>query len=131
METFDATQPIYWQLAQRIRRQIVRGDLKPGEKLPSVREMAFESGVNPNTVQRTYSELERMEIVETRRGQGTFVTERTQILDQLRAQLKEEQIGRFVKDMEEMGYSSEEMIKGLRDYLADDRRKEMDDNDTI
>ncbi len=126
METFDATQPIYWQLAQRIRRQIVRGDLKPGEKLPSVREMAVESGVNPNTVQRTYSELERMEIVETRRGQGTFVTEQTHILEQLRDQLKEEQIRRFVRDMEEMGYSNEEMIEGLKDFLTNDGQKEMD-----
>ena len=74
-EEFDPSKPIYLQLSERINNQIVRKELSAGEKLPSVREMAIRSGVNPNTVQRTYSELERMGIVETKRGQGTFVTE--------------------------------------------------------
>lgn len=75
VEEFDTTKPIYIQIMEMINKKIVRNEWKAGEKLPSVREMAVKTGVNPNTIQRTYSELERMGIVETRRGQGTFVTE--------------------------------------------------------
>jgi len=114
---YDTSTPIYLQLVQKINRQILRNELKAGDKLPSVREMAVNSSVNPNTIQRTYSELERMGIVETRRGQGTFVTENEPILMELREELKLEQIKKFVKDMEEMGYNFEEMLNGVRDYI--------------
>lgn len=115
---FNASKPIYFQLAERINRQIVRGDLKAGERLPSVREMALQSGLNPNTVQRTYSELERMGIVETRRGQGTYVTEEEWRLQELRRQMKEEQIQGFIREMEEMGYTSEEILSDVHKILA-------------
>ncbi|WP_391559219.1 GntR family transcriptional regulator [Robertmurraya sp.] len=76
MTEFHSSHPIYLQLADRINGQILRGEMKPGDKLPSVRERAIQVRVNPNMVQRTYRELEGMGTVETRRGQGTFVTER-------------------------------------------------------
>jgi len=116
-EEFNPSKPIYLQLIERISHQIVRKELSAGEKLPSVREMAIQSGVNPNTVQRTYSELERMGIVETRRGQGTFVTEDESILSSLRENLKEQQIIQFINDMREMGYTDQEMVRGLQEYL--------------
>ncbi|MBP1932373.1 GntR family transcriptional regulator [Ammoniphilus resinae] len=116
-EEFNPSKPIYLQLIERISHQIVRKELSAGEKLPSVREMAISSGVNPNTVQRTYSELERMGIVETRRGQGTFVTEEENILSSLRENLKEKQVIQFINDMREMGYSDREMVEGLQEYL--------------
>lgn len=116
-DTFQSSQPIYSQLADRIKRQILRGELKPGEKLPSVREMAVQTNVNPNTVQRTYRELEGMNIVETRRGQGTFVTENAAILNELREQMKVQEISAFVKGMREMGYTNEEIKQGLEDFL--------------
>ncbi|CEH28836.1 transcriptional regulator [Aneurinibacillus migulanus] len=116
-EEFNASQPIYQQIVARICRQIVREEIKPGEKLPSVREMAVQSGVNPNTVQRVYSELERMNIVEARRGQGSFVTENLEELERLRVQLKVEYIGEFVRNMKEMGFSPSEIIEGIQDYL--------------
>ncbi|NDI33197.1 GntR family transcriptional regulator [Chengkuizengella sediminis] len=117
MEDFQATKPIYMQLVDRINHKIVRNELRAGEKLKSVREMAVESGVNPNTVQRTYSELERMDIVETKRGQGTFVTEDEMKLNQLRDNLKNEHISRFISQMADMGFSKDEMVKGLKDYI--------------
>lgn len=116
-DTFQSSQPIYSQLADRIKRQILRGELKPGEKLPSVREMAVQTNVNPNTVQRTYRELEGMNLVETRRGQGTFVTENAAILNELREQMKVQEISAFVKGMREMGYTNEEIKQGLEDFL--------------
>lgn len=117
-DEFNASKPIYFQLAERINRQIVRNELHAGDKLLSVREMAVKSGVNPNTVQRTYSELERMGIVETRRGQGTFVTENVDVLTNLRETMKEEYISNFVNDMKELGFSEDEMMIGLTDYFS-------------
>ncbi|WP_169085687.1 GntR family transcriptional regulator [Paenibacillus sp. PL91] len=117
MDEFNTSKAIYLQLADRINRLIVSKELKAGEKLQSVRDMALSYNVNPNTIQRTYSELEREGILETRRGQGTFVTENEERLIQLRGNLKEEQILTFVQVMQEMGYSSHEMIAGLQDHL--------------
>lgn len=118
MEDFNASKPIYLQLGDRINRLIVSGELRAGEKLPSVRDMAVEYSVNPNTIQRTYSELEREGIVETRRGQGTFVTEQEERLVQLRDHLKQEQILSFVQVMQEMGYSAKEIVIGLQEHLT-------------
>lgn len=101
-DTFQSSQPIYLQLAERLNRQIVSGELKPGDKLPSVREMAVSSKVNPNTVQRTYRELEASGIVESRRGQGTFVTENEDILLSIREKLKQEQIETFIQVMHDL-----------------------------
>lgn len=117
MDEFNASKPIYLQLADRINRQIVSKELKAGEKLPSVREMGIKYSVNPNTIQRTYSELEREGILETKRGQGTFVTEQEDRLVQQRENLKNEQILSFVQVMQEMGFSSYEIISGLQEHL--------------
>lgn len=117
MDEFNASKPIYLQLADRIQRQIISGELKAGEKLPSIRDMGIKYNMNPNTVQRAYSELERDGILETKRGQGTFVPERQDRLLQQRDKLKLEQIEQFVQVMQEMGYSAAEILSGLKDYL--------------
>ncbi|NOU92802.1 GntR family transcriptional regulator [Paenibacillus sp. LMG 31456] len=117
VEQFSNTQPIYLQLVQRICRQIVRREVQPGEKLPSVRDLAVVYGVNPNTVQRVNMELERMKIVESRRGQGIYVTEDSSRLALMREQLKEEQITRFADEMNELGYSEEEIVAGVKAFL--------------
>lgn len=118
MDEFNTSKPIYLQLADRINRQIVSHELKAGDKLPSVREMGVQNNVNPNTVQRTYSELERDGILEARRGQGTYVTEEEDRLIELRERLKKEQIIMFTKVMQEMGYSSAEILSGLQQHLT-------------
>ncbi|KAB2338670.1 GntR family transcriptional regulator [Cytobacillus depressus] len=125
-EEFQASKPIYMQIVDKINQQIIRGDLMPGNKLPSVREMAIQSGVNPNTIQRTYSELERMEIVETKRGQGTFVTENIDLIKELKVKLQMEVIEAFFNNMKELGFSEEEMISGLESYI---KGKRVDGND--
>ncbi|WP_061811273.1 GntR family transcriptional regulator [Rossellomorea vietnamensis] len=117
-EEYTASKPIYLQIADRIIREIVRKELIPGDKLPSVREMAVQSGVNPNTIQRTYSELERMDIVETRRGQGTFVTEKEDVLTILNEKVQEEVIESFIRNMKELGLTKEQMIQGVENYLS-------------
>jgi GntR family transcriptional regulator len=68
--------PVYAQLSEQMLGAVARGDLSVGEQLPSVRDVAARLGVNPNTVNRAYAELERIGVVETRRGRGTFVSTR-------------------------------------------------------
>lgn len=118
MVEFHSSSTIYSQLAERIKREILSGKLKPGAKLPSVREMGIQVNVNPNTVQRTYHELEETKIVETKRGQGTFVTEDRVALTDMREQLKHEEIAAFVKGMKALGYTDTEIEAGLQFFLA-------------
>lgn len=126
-QSFDPNQPIYLQLARHICWKIMKDERKAGEKLPSVRDLGIEAGVNPNTVQRTYSELERMNVAEMKRGQGTFVTEDEEALTALRDRLKDEQIKGFVHDMTNMGFSADEMMDGLRKQLLSDQGEGQDD----
>ncbi|MCR2822166.1 GntR family transcriptional regulator [Lederbergia panacisoli] len=114
---FEASKPIYVQIADQIFQRIVREEIKPGDKLPSVREMAIQLGVNPNTIQRSYTEMERMGVVETRRGQGTFVIEKESMVEELQQTMQKEIILQFVKSMEELGFSKKEMISGLEAFL--------------
>ncbi|MCM3215253.1 GntR family transcriptional regulator [Niallia taxi] len=121
-DDFKASRPIYMQIVDKIMQQIARQELKEGQKLPSVREMAIESGVNPNTIQRTYSELERMHIVETKRGQGTFITDKREVLEEVKKKLQFDIVDRFIANMKELGMSEEELIAELTQHL--NRRKE-------
>lgn len=124
MTEFHSSSPIYSQLAERIKKEILSGKLKPGVKLPSVREMGIQVNVNPNTVQRTYHELEGMKIVETKRGQGTFVTENQSALTHMREQLKQEEISEFVRGMHALGYTDTEIEAGLQFFLTNNKGDE-------
>ena len=99
---FDPNRPIYLQIIEEIKKRAVRGVYPPGEKLPSVREMAQAMGVNPNTMARAYSELEREGFVFTKRGQGSFVTEQVGLVDSERARLADEAVVRFVSEIREL-----------------------------
>lgn len=117
---FDQHQPIYQQLYNRICYEIIREDRKPGEKLASIRAYALEVGVNVNTVQRVYQELERAHIVETRRGQGTFVTSNEQRLAELREKIKTDLIKDFIENINDMGFSVAEIIVTIQTEGRDD-----------
>ena len=110
---FLPDKPIYQQLIDRIIGDIIRGNLMLGEKLPSVREYAVEAGVNANTMQRVYKELEQMEITETRRGQGSFVTENVERITALRNEMKEQLVTTFLQSVEAFGFTTDEMVKVL------------------
>ena len=118
-DLFHSSKPIYEQIAELIKKQIIRGELHAGDKLPSVREMAIEMNVNPNTVQRTYRELEAMKIVRSKRGQGTFVTEDSEVLALIREEMKAEILQNFTKQMAEMGYTKAEIKRGLSEFLEE------------
>ena len=111
---FSADKPIYQQLIDRITGEIIKGHVKPGVKLSSVREYAVEVGVNANTMQRVYRELETMGITETKRGQGTFVTEERIRLEQLRDEVKKDLVQSFLTNIESLGFTKKEIIEHIQ-----------------
>ena len=111
---FDPNQPIYLQIIAEIKKRSVRGVYAPGEKLPSVRDMAREMGVNPNTMARAYAELDREGFVFTRRGQGSFVTEKQKTIDAERQKLARKAVARFVAEVGELALSKSQLATLLQ-----------------
>ena len=110
---FAKDRPIYLQLVESICGDLIKGKLQPGEKLPSVREFALDSGVNVNTVQRVYKELEVMALTETKRGQGTFITTDMPAIEAMREQMKTQVAQQFVASIQSLGFTVEEIIDVL------------------
>lgn len=108
--------PIYAQLMDTLKRRIVTGRYLPGEKLPSVRELAAEAGINPNTVQRAYQELEREGLIYTQRATGKYVTEQKNDLHQARDELARQQMQDFLLSMQSLGYSVGDVIVLLQSF---------------
>lgn len=114
--TFRNDLPIYSQLVDKIKLAIVSGALPPGERLASVRDLATEAGVNPNTMQRALQELEREGLVFSQRTAGRFVTEDITVIDEIKKTLAKGQIESFLKAMKELGYDRQ----GIIDLLKED-----------
>ena len=112
---YNSSLPIYLQAANSITRDIVTGKLSPGEKLPSVRDLAVEYTINPNTVSRVYKELEQEGVCFTRRGMGTFVTEDSGKVQQLKEEMAGALIREFLEGMEQLGFSRAEAIRILEE----------------
>lgn len=114
---YDNTKPIYLQIMRLLNYKIVRGEYKPGEKLPSWVDAGLMFNVNHNTIARTYLAMSMEGIVNTRRGEGTFVTEDQSILDELHERMKQELLQDFVSEMNRLGYSLSEISKTLDEYI--------------
>ena len=112
---FRGDLPIYSQLVEQIKLGIVSGSFLPGERLASVRDMAAEAGVNPNTMQRALQELERDGMVYSQRTAGRFVTEDMRVIEHTKKQFAEEQIRNFLESMGKLGYRREEIISLLEE----------------
>lgn len=113
---FNDNEPIYLQIIELIKRAIAVAELLPGDKLPSVREMSSSLGVNPNTLQRAYGELERLGITYTRRGMGSFVSEGKNEPDKMQEQMGLEISEKYLRDMGAIGINKEkalEILKGI------------------
>ena len=108
--------PIYAQLMDTLKRRIVTGRYLPGEKLPSVRELAAEAGINPNTVQRAFSELEREGLIYTQRATGKYVTENTDDIKSARRSLARTQVADFLRAMQSLGFSVGDVIVLLQSF---------------
>lgn len=110
---FSNEMPIYSQLVEQIKIGIVSGMFPPGERLPSVRDLATEAGVNPNTMQRAMTELERDGLVYSQRTAGRFVTEDQAVIRAAKRDLAQRHIHAFLAAMLRLGYKQEEIISLL------------------
>lgn len=113
MNGFDPNIPIYIQIVNSIKRDIITGAVKPGDRLQSVRERAEALTVNPNTVQRAYQELEREGVSETRRGTGSFITQSDELIGNLKSEMAEGILDAFVTGMSALGFSGKDMAGSL------------------
>ena len=109
----DDTRPIYLQIEDLIKTNIIAGVYQPGQKLPSVRDLAAEASVNPNTMQKALTELERSGLVYTQRTSVIFITEDISKMTELKEQLAREQIQLFLKNMEQLGLSRDDIRRLL------------------
>ena len=123
---FDPTRPIYIQIMKEIKKRAVRGQYQAGTQLPSIREMAKEMAVNPNTIARVYMELEREGFIVTRRGHGSFITDESGKVEGERRKLADEATERFlneIMDIELNGGHRGKLIDIISDKLSEKQRK--------
>ena len=109
--------PIYQQIVQIMKVRIASGTYLSGEKIPAVRDLAIEAGVNPNTMQRALSELEREGLVQSERTSGRFVTNDTEVLKNLRDALAIDYIREMAENLKKLGMSPDEIIFAITNYI--------------
>jgi GntR family transcriptional regulator len=110
---FSNDQPIYLQIKNDFYQRVCNGTLRPGDKLPSVRDTAVELGVNLNTIQRAYMDMERDGVVEKQRGQRSYITNDIEFINKLKSQMAEVQVKAFYSSMKQMGFHDEDIQKQL------------------
>lgn len=104
---------------ERIQQDIVSGVYKAGDKLPSVRDLAMDAAVNPNTMQKALSELERSGLVHSRRTSGRFITEDKTMLKKLKDELASRHVQDFLEKMKQLGFCEEETLQKIQDAIKE------------
>lgn len=117
---FDDKTPIYVQIVNLIKKQIVSKVLKGGDKLQSVRDLSTKLRVNPNTIQRAYKELEREGLAFTQRGMGTFVTEDEKVIFTLKNDMAKDVMSTFIEGMKHLGFSNSEIVELISRNLSEE-----------
>lgn len=120
----DPSRPIYQQIIDEIRRQVARGELSPGDRIPSQRELAEMVKVNPNTIQRAYREMELSGLVETLRGQGTFVKNDPSLVEKIREEMAAVALAGFVQEMKALGFTLETTLDLVRRQYQDEHQSD-------
>lgn len=115
----DSSKPIYTQIIEKIQMDILSGKYQPGARLPSVRDLAADTGVNPNTMQKALAELERSNLVHSARTSGRFITEDTVMIDKMRENLAKAQIQEFFEKMKQMGFNQEKTILFMQQIVKE------------
>ncbi|MFZ5640712.1 MAG: GntR family transcriptional regulator [Bacillota bacterium] len=109
--------PIYIQIIDQVKRATASGLLKPGDQLPSVRELALELTINPNTVAKAYQELERDGVITTVRGRGTFIAEKVvRLLPEERVRVLKEAVHKVLVEAHHLQFSRDEVLLILKEY---------------
>ena len=118
--TLDSGRPVDAQIIERLQLDIITGRYKPGEKLPSVRELASEAAVNPNTMQKALSELEQSGLLYTQRTSGRFITEDTELIHRLKNDLATMQVREFIRKMRQMGLGDNEILQLINTIMKEE-----------
>jgi len=114
---FDDRMPIYRQIILRFSQAFVRGNIQPGERIPSIRELSALLKVNTNTIQRAYQEMERDEMINGKRGTGYFLTEDGKMIEKIRRNLAQESLNRFAGEMRALGCADREIMEELELFM--------------
>ena len=115
--SFDDRMPIYRQIILLFYQAFVRGEISPGERIPSIREMAAYLKVNTNTMQRVYQEMERTGLISSKRGTGYFLTEDVLMVQKTQKNLAHASMNRFIEEMRAIGSKDTEIIEDLKKYM--------------
>lgn len=120
---FNNTMPIYLQVINDVKKNLISGNLKLGQKMPSARELALHYQINPNTCNRIYKELEGLELCYTKRGLGTFVTEDEERIAKIRSETASSVLMGFLTEMRGLGFSEEEIVNEVITTIKDQEQK--------
>lgn len=112
---FDNDRPIYIQLVEQLKICIISGKIKSGDRLPSVRELALKSQVNPNTMQKALVELEDLKLIYTERTNGKFVTTDKKLIENIKKELAKNKVQEYLNDMNNLGFNKTEAINYLKE----------------
>ena len=121
---FNDSAPIYLQIMDEIKLRIAKGILKPGDKVPAVRELAVTAGVNPNTMQKALSELEREGVLYSNRTAGRFVAENNEGADDMKMTIVEKYISECLKGLRELGYEDNQILDMIQDKIKEGKMNE-------
>lgn len=120
----DSSRPIYLQIIERVQMDIITERYQPGDKLPSVRDLAQEAAVNPNTMQKALSELERSGLIYSQRTSGRFITEDKELIHQMKKGLAAAEVSAFVAHMKQLGITPEEIRQLLAETIEEEENHE-------
>ena len=118
---FDGNAPIYTQLVDQMKLGIVSGEWIPGQRIPAVRELAVDAGVNPTTMQRALQELERQGLMFSQRTSGRFVTEDREMIGKVREQIAGERITEFLSGMSQLGFTEQDIVALLEKRSGEEK----------
>lgn len=107
---FSSDKPVYLQISERLTKSVLSGEYQPGEQIPTVRQLALEAAVNPNTVQHAFAELEKEGVIISKGTSGRFVTDDVQIIELSRKTLAEKIVKEFVKNTKALSLTKEQVI---------------------
>ena len=119
---FKNGEPIYQQIVRILRTQIASGEYPPGSRIPAVRELALEAGVNPNTMQKALAELERDGLLETVRTTGKFVTQDQERINEIRHTLAADSIRILIGNLKSLGLTEDQILAALEQSLKEEKK---------
>ena len=116
----NSDRPIYAQIIEEIQRRIISGEYSAGQRMPSVRELAAQAELNPNTMQKALAEMEQKGLLYSQRTSGRFVTEDQEMIEEIKKSLAKEQIIAFVENMRQLGFNNEDILAQVQKIVKEE-----------